>query len=363
MGLLALMTALKPHGGIPRFSRLFLRAAAEWSQARGSELRVLTLADSRPFSIPGAIESVACAGRRPLFVARAARWAPRARAILAGHVNLSPVAWGLSRAMGLRYGVVAHGIEVWAELPRSRSLALREADFVLAVSEYTAREVVASHGVREERVQVFPNALDPLFVEEAPAAAPVADALSILTVCRLDPRERYKGVDHLIRALPAVRARHPAARLVVVGDGPDRLRLEEIAHSLGVQDAIEWAGAVGDEELKRRYRDCAVFAMPSRKEGFGIVFLEAMSFGKPVIAARAGGAPEVVSDGETGLLVTYGDVEALAERTNRLLADPALRARLGEAGRRRVESEFSFDAMRRRLFDVLDRRVPLRGAA
>jgi glycosyltransferase involved in cell wall biosynthesis len=272
---------------------------------------------------------------------------------------------------------------VWAELPRSRAHALREADFVLAVSEYTAGEIGASHGVRRERVHVFPNALDPLFVEAktgdtdsptspetgsphaersvSPVFAP-ANAC-ILTVCRLDPRERYKGVDHLIRALPAVRARHPAARLVVVGDGPDRLRLEEISRQLGVDGAIEWAGAVDDEALKARYRDSALFAMPSRKEGFGIVFLEAMSFAKPVIAARAGGAPEVVEDGATGLLVTYGDVEALAERINRMLGDPMLRRRLGEAGRRRVETEFSFEAMRRRLFEVLDRRVPLKRAA
>ena len=111
----------------------------------------------------------------------------------------------------------------------------------------------------------------------------------ILTVARLDARERYKGVDQLIEAMPAVLQTVPAARLRIVGTGSDLPRLKELAARLGVADSVEFAGFVDDEHLRAAYRDCALFALTSSGEGFGIVFLEAMAHGKPCLGARAGG--------------------------------------------------------------------------
>jgi glycosyltransferase involved in cell wall biosynthesis len=109
---------------------------------------------------------------------------------------------------------------------------------------------------------------------------------------------------------------------------------------------------VSDEELVELYKSCDIFLMPSRQEGFGIVFLEAMAFKKPVIGGNHGGTPEVILDNETGFLVEHGDVDGLADRIAILLRDPELCKRMGEAGRRRVEENYTFEPLRRKLMDL-----------
>ena len=120
-----------------------------------------------------------------------------------------------------------------------------------------------------------------------------------------------KGVDHTLRAFARLAAAHPTAIHRIVGKGDDQPRLRELAASLGIADRVVFEQDLTDEELADRYRRCAVFVLPSGQEGFGIVFLEAMRFSKPCIGGDAGGTPDVIEDGETGLLVPYGDLEAL----------------------------------------------------
>jgi glycosyltransferase involved in cell wall biosynthesis len=142
---------------------------------------------------------------------------------------------------------------------------------------------------------------------------------------------------------------------VIAGDGDDRSRLEELAEERGLADRVIFKGAVSDEELIDLYKGCDVFLMPSRQEGFGIVFLEAMAFKKPVIGGNHGGTPEVVLHKETGFLVEHGDVDDLARRIATLLDDPELCQRMGEAGRRRVEENYTFESLRRSLIGLFTR--------
>jgi glycosyltransferase involved in cell wall biosynthesis len=175
----------------------------------------------------------------------------------------------------------------------------------------------------------------------------------LLTVARLTASDSYKGVGHVIQALPAVLSAVPDAYYVVVGDGDDRGRLERLAVDARVRDHVLFVGTKADEELAGYYQACDAFVMPSRSEGFGIVFLEAMSHGKPVVAANSGATPELVEDGVTGLLVEYGVVQTLASSLTRLLTDRECRQRMGEAGRRRVEAQFTFKHFRTRLETLL----------
>ncbi|MBI4507924.1 MAG: glycosyltransferase family 4 protein, partial [Chloroflexi bacterium] len=138
-----------------------------------------------------------------------------------------------------------------------------------------------------------------------------------------------------------------------VGDGDDRPELERLAEESGVAQRVVFAGTKVGEELATYYRACDVFVMPSIKEGFGIVFLEAMAFGKPVVGGNHGGTPEAVQDGVTGFLVQYGDESALADRLSLLLRDAELRARMGEAGRRHVAAQYTFGHFSERLTGVL----------
>jgi glycosyltransferase involved in cell wall biosynthesis len=151
-------------------------------------------------------------------------------------------------------------------------------------------------------------------------------------------------VDLVIRALPALVANHPQLKYVVIGDGEDRVRLEELAQSAGVGAHVSFLGHVPEETLKEEFSRCTVFVMPSAKEGFGMVFVEAMAYGKPVVAARAAGATEVVEHGRTGMLVEYGDVAGLTTALDELLGNPELRRRLGEAGHLATQGKFSFES-------------------
>ena len=235
---------------------------------------------------------------------------------------------------------------VTARLAAERpSLDGRAGEVLEALSVHAARAVTApsealAHAVRRRwrlgRVDVVPNPVDDhLF---APGPDPEAPA-SILVVGRV---ERGKGQDVLVEALPAIREAVPGAHLRLVGDdGGAADALARRAQALGVGDAVAFEGALAREELPAVYRSAAVCVVPSRFENFPYTAVEAMACGRPVVAARTGGLPEVVRDGEDGLLVAPDDPAALAGAVSDLLADPAARGRLGVAARTRVETAFA----------------------
>jgi phosphatidylinositol alpha-1,6-mannosyltransferase len=168
----------------------------------------------------------------------------------------------------------------------------------------------------------------------------------------------------VIRALPAVLKQVPDAAYLLVGDGPDRRRLEQLARKHGVADAVVFAGEVPNQELPDYYNLCDAFVMLSRDrclktggslgEGFGIVFLEAAACGKPAVGGRSGGIPEAVSDGVSGLLADPLDVPAVAQTITQLLQDPDLAHRLGEQGRKRVMEQFTWQRSCEDLLNALN---------
>jgi len=160
--------------------------------------------------------------------------------------------------------------------------------------------------------------------------------------------ERYKGHDLLLEIWGGVRSRHPGAELLVAGGGDDRPRLEEKAARLELGGAVRFLGKVPSEELDRLYRGCALFVMPSRHEGFGLVFLEAMRAGKACIGAR-GAASEIIEDGVTGYVVNPDEPDAVSSAIEKLWTDPVGRARMGELGRQRFRAHFTRERFEERL--------------
>jgi glycosyltransferase involved in cell wall biosynthesis len=175
----------------------------------------------------------------------------------------------------------------------------------------------------------------------------------LLSVTRLDENDRYKGIVTVLEALAMVE--DPSLHYVVAGSGNDREFLERIARRLQLADRVHFIGGVTDGQLAELYRSCAAFVLPSGKEGFGIVFLEAMYFEAPVIAAAEKGAVDVVQHDSTGLLVPYGDTVALKAAIERVLVDTALCDRVRAGGRQLVTGEgaFTFSAYVRRLAGIL----------
>jgi glycosyltransferase involved in cell wall biosynthesis len=219
-------------------------------------------------------------------------------------------------------------------------LLARRAARVIAISESLRRFCVEGVGLPPQTVEVVHYGLDGLPEPWGDAGdVPIPDdARVLLCVSRL---AEQKGVDLAIRALAAVREREPRAVLVVLGDGPERARLEALAG-----DGVYLPGRVGD--VAAWYRRAETLVHPARWEGFGLALLEAMLAGKPVVATRVSAAPEIVADGETGLLVPPDDTSALAAAVGELLRDPARATALGQAGLERARSRFSVSRMAER---------------
>jgi glycosyltransferase involved in cell wall biosynthesis len=186
----------------------------------------------------------------------------------------------------------------------------------------------------------------PLCADPAPSAPDPRFALDgefrILFVARLAVGDKYKGLDTLIAAVQRIREQGVPATLHVIGDGDDRPRLEALSSAPGLREHVRFHGRVSDARLQSAYASAHVFAMPSAKEGFGIVFLEAMRRAVPCIGGSHGGTPEVFRDSEEGTLVSYGDVDALAQKLAWFASDEGTRRRLGEAGRMRFERDYTF---------------------
>jgi glycosyltransferase involved in cell wall biosynthesis len=202
---------------------------------------------------------------------------------------------------------------------------------------------MVGQGISAGRVSVVHNGIDPQpYLSAEPADLPVPPGVFVVgTVAHLSPK---KGFAELLRAA----ARVPGAHFVIAGDGPMRPELARAAQAelKGRLHLLGWR-----EDVPALMRRIDAYCLPSRREPFGLVLVEAMAAGRPVVAFRSGGAPEVVVDGETGLLAPPGDADALAACIQRLAGDPQLRRRLGDAGRSRALSHFTLDRQAARLLD------------
>jgi glycosyltransferase involved in cell wall biosynthesis len=348
-----------PPGGIARHARNVCEALIR----TGVTLQAIVLHDPESAraaagrELPG-MTYTPCGGRRWRFVARTlAALRTRPRLVLVQHSHFSHLGWIAARPAGARLVVFGHGVEVWERLRIAPRWALRRADLIICPSRCTAERAVAANGVDAERISVIPHSLPP---SPGPTRVrTVNDGMvgdtgpSLLSVGRLGADEGYKGQDAVIRAVPILLHRYPRLIYDVVGDGNWRPELEALARDLEVADHVRFHGTIADEELDRFYERATVFVMPSRREGFGFVFLEAMAHARPVIAGSEDAAAEVVRDGETGFLVEPGSVRQVAARLQLLLGDAELRQRMGLQGERVVAAEFSFDLFARRLGECL----------
>lgn len=264
------------------------------------------------------------------------------------HAHLLPLALAASRRRS-QVAAVLVGVEAWKPLTRLEALSLRGVAVVVAISRHTVNRFrLANPRFAAREVAICHPAVPPL---PAAAAGLLTPGFGLM-VGRMSRDEAYKGHDAVLDAWVTVRAAAPAARLVVVGEGDDRQRLEQRAASLGLAGAVTFAGGVDAPALAALYRDAAFFILPSRDEGFGLVYLEAMRAGLPCVAS-AGAASEIIVDGQTGLFVPPADSAAIAGACLRLLTDEPLRARLGAAAAARVEEGFTFAQFTQRLRGAL----------
>lgn len=364
-------------GGIAAVNRLTIHALAD----RNYVIDVLSLLETNAtvdpaYLTPGMqINPRAFAGNKLQFT-RAVWWALLSRSydvVLVDHINLAsilaPLAW-LSRC---RYIVWLYGVEVLPPRPDFEGrLGLRNAWKLLAISDYTREKVIARFP--ELTIDTVDLALDPVRHAFALPPEPATPALPtieleaidssmrvllgqvILHVGRMATNEQYKGQDVLLDAFPTVALSFPEAQLVLIGHGDDMPRLRSMAEALpaATQSRVFMTGQVDNILLTQLYQRCYVFAMPSRGEGFGLVYLEAMSRAKPCLGARADATPYVVRDRLTGLLVDdpTSPIEVGAT-LSWLFAHPDEARQMGLAGYELVRSQYMFSQFKERFWQAI----------
>jgi phosphatidylinositol alpha-1,6-mannosyltransferase len=260
--------------------------------------------------------------------------------------------WLMRQVGSIPYALITYGLDMSLPEPRLveaiKRFLLRHADLIITISEASRRSALVL-GASEAQIKLlFPCVDTTVFRHTDPNGLRRRLRLDgkrvILTVGRLVRRKAHKMV---LQALAALGDKIPDLAYLVVGEGPERAELTALTRALQLQGRVIFTGFVPDDLLPQYYSLCDVFVMPSDEttpgdyEGFGIVYLEANACGKPVIAGKAGGAPDAVIDEETGLLVDAHDVDAIAAAILRLLTDSDLAHRLGENGRQRVEQAFA----------------------
>lgn len=363
--IVALFPALLSVGGIEMAGRQTAAAFAAIADSNGWPYQFFSLNDAKGEHEAGAGEKrfrFRGFGRKKLQFVLVSLQAARARPriIFAAHPNLAPIAAAMRFfARDARLIVGTHGIEVWEPLPRIRRLALRRADVVVAPSSDTERRLSVAQGIPAEKIRRVPWPLDPemedlaRLPEQLPLPHEFPSGRVVLSVGRWAANERYKGVDLLIQAFGELSNEFPDAQLVLVGQGDDLARLRALAQQSCAVRKIHFLTHLSRIELAACYAHAEIFALPSTGEGFGLVFLEAMAFRKPVIGAPFGGIPDIIKDGETGILVDPKKPEFLTEAVRALLSNDELRRKMGERVGEIVRTRFSFYQFQRECDSLL----------
>lgn len=291
--------------------------------------------------------------------------------VLCSHIKVGMMALVLRYLHSKPYVIYTHAMELVNKNPLA-GFFLQKADRVIAVSKYT-KHLVTTFGVPVSQITKINHGMNPkvkrdLEVNSIKRSYQLTGKKIFLSVSRLE--ELYKGHDSLIKSLPLIKAKVPETHCVIVGEGWLKPYYQKLAENLGVIDDISFVGRVPDKELRKWYERCDVFVMVSRDsaidggaEGFGIVYLEANAYGKPVVGGRAGGVPDAIINNVTGLLVNPENEMEIAEAIVRLLTSPKLAKKLGEQGRKRVSRDLNWrkttEKVEKVLLSVVEENVAL----
>ncbi len=296
-----------------------------------------------------------CDGSKWRFAARLGLESSPRHYVLFGHIAQAPIGLLLKAAGRIRkYGAIIHGVEGWQKLPMLQLYALRHASVIICTTPYSAEQLVRfNSSVRRQALAILPLALEADRFDGVVEIKPSMDGpLRALSVGRMIASEPGKGIDHTIAALAMMRNSANAIEYTVIGCGDDVRRLRALAEKHGV--AVVFRGSVSDSELRTAYREADVFVLPSKQEGFGLAYLEAMNFLLPVIACPEGGVPYVVRDGHNGLLVRYGCSQEIAAALCKLM-EPDYRRRLGKQARKDVLDRFTPARFERDLDNIMEK--------
>lgn len=322
--LFLVLTAFSHMGGIEKFNRALIKALMDLSVPLSLRNSLAGMYDDRFDAqyTQGALYQV-FGGQKIRFVFSALMQAFKQDVIILGHLNLALIGVLIKLvAPKKKLIVICHGIEVFEPVSGLKKKVLEKADQVLAVSNYTKQQLVTKQGLAAEKITVFPNTIDPFFHFSADFTKPAylqqrygiaANEKVIYTLTRLNSSEGYKGYDTLVTVLPELLKKNIPFKYILAGkaDVTELQRMQTLIASLGLEDKVMMPGFIADEEVTDHYLLADVFVMPSKGEGFGIVYLEAMACGLPVIAGNKDGSTEALQFGKLGTLIDPDSADEL----------------------------------------------------
>jgi phosphatidylinositol alpha-1,6-mannosyltransferase len=281
----------------------------------------------------------------------------KSNVVILSHINLLLVGWLIKKASpSTKILLMAHGIEIWNPLSSTRRKMLNKCDKILAVSNFTRNKIIKVHGFPKEKCEVLNNCLDPYL--PLPSLHEKNETLLkkygfnvndkiLMTLSRLSSKERYKGYDKVIEAIPGLKIKYPNIKYLIAGsyDRKEKEFIDALIHKMGIKEVVVMTGYIEDEELEDHFALSDMYIMPSRKEGFGIVFIEAMYYGLPVIAGNIDGSSDALLNGVLGQLVTPDQVEGISKAIVNVLENKTSYM----PGRKLLMQHFSYEAYKEKL--------------
>lgn len=349
-------------GGIEKFNRAFMKALVHLQDSLKLSVAASGLYDSEADGryIP-VTQYHFYNGRKISFLLSSFWKSLRSDEIILGHLNLSVVAVIVKFLLpSSKITLICHGIEVFEPVSGFKKKALEKADKILAVSHFTKSQLVNVQGIQESKVVVFPNTVDPYFQLPGIFDKPeyllnrygiTSNDKLLFTLTRLNSNEQYKGYDNVIRILPQLLATGIQVKYIIAGkaDEKELERIQLLIKELKLENHVILAGFIPDEQVVDHYLLADMYVMPSKGEGFGIVFIEAMACGLPVIAGNKDGSTEALQFGKLGTLVDPDNKEAIRDAILSLLQQD----KQSQAIQKNVMQYFSFDQFKKRLELVL----------
>jgi len=354
--------AFSDIGGIQTFNRSFLKAADDLESENIFDFKTISLFDSKcdkRYIRKSLFKGFS--GNRIQFSLRCLYEALSSDLVILGHINLSWVGYIIKKLLRKKVYIMAYGTDVWFRMSRLRESMLTEADKILSISQYTKQRMIDPHNVNPENIEIFYCCLDPYF--EIPESLEKPQDLMtklgidssnkvLLTVARLSSEEKYKGYDQVLRALVDVIREFPHTKYIIIGSGDKEeiQRIKNLIKELKLEDNVILTGFVSNEELTAYYKLSDMFIMPSKGEGFGIVFLEALVLGKTIIVGNKDASKEVVLDGEIGLIIDPDNIEQISDSIlDTIKGNIRNELKDKEYLRNRALQEFGFDKYKERL--------------
>lgn len=276
-------------------------------------------------------------GNRKIFVVKAFLKGITSDAVILSHVHLLSIAYLIKRLRpGTKVYLIAHGIEIWKKFPEPKLKALKRLDKIICVSKFTAEKIKKTHGIDPGKLEVLNNCLDPFYYFHKDFNKPkdllqryglTEDHTILMSLCRLSSSEKYKGYDNTLAILPELVKKYPKLQYLLAGkyDEEEKIRIDKLISKYQITDHVKLLGFVDEAEVSDHFLLSDIFLLPSKKEGFGIVFIEAMASGLSVLGGNKDGSVDALKNGELGKLVDPDNLEEIETALADMLAHPLSR--------------------------------------